>query len=472
MNSTLRNVLLAVGLMVLVLAAHPMAMTPLEELGELLYFDQMLSEPDGQSCADCHLPSAFFVDPDSEFPVSQGVLPQNRWGNRNSPMSAYAFLSPDFHYDPVEGLYVGGQFWDGRAANVEEQAKGPFLNPLEMNNPNKRAVIEDILDGQYADFFIEVFGHDAKYIRHNIDEAYDFVANAIGAFERTDMFAPFNSKYDYYLQGNDVLTEQELRGLALFEGKAMCNACHPSEPGEGGEPPLFTDFTYDNLGAPKNPENPFYTLTPRFNPDGYDWVDYGLGGVLGLPEEMGKHKVMTLRNIAMTGPYLHNGVFSTLREVVEFYNARDVMNFPPPEVPMNVNTDELGDLGLTSDEIDDLVAFLETLTDGYFPAPGPAGRIAANTPRDFILAANYPNPFNPTTTIEYTIPSQTQVTIDVFNVLGQKVKTLVNETQPAGTYQTEWNGTDEASQTVATGVYFYRLSAGDVTMTKKMVMVK
>lgn len=367
---------------------------------------------------------------------------------------------------------MGGQFWDGRAANVEEQAKGPFLNPLEMNNPNKRAVIEDILDGQYADFFIEVFGHDAKYIRHNIDEAYDFVANAIGAFERTDMFAPFNSKYDYYLQGNDVLTEQELRGLALFEGKAMCNACHPSEPGEGGEPPLFTDFTYDNLGAPKNPENPFYTLTPRFNPDGYDWVDYGLGGVLGLPEEMGKHKVMTLRNIAMTGPYLHNGVFSTLREVVEFYNARDVMNFPPPEVPMNVNTDELGDLGLTSDEIDDLVAFLETLTDGYFPAPGPAGRIAANTPRDFILAANYPNPFNPTTTIEYTIPSQTQVTIDVFNVLGQKVKTLVNETQPAGTYQTEWNGTDEASQTVATGVYFYRLSAGDVTMTKKMVMVK
>jgi cytochrome c peroxidase len=448
-------------------AAGSSAMTPLEELGEFLYFDEMLSEPTGQSCASCHMPSAFFVDPDAEHPTSQGVLPNRRWGNRNSPMSAYAFLSPDFHYDPAEDLYVGGQFWDGRAANVVEQAKGPFLNPLEMNNPNKRTVIGDILRGPYADLFVEVFGHDQFYIRDHIDEAYDFVAEAIGAFERTDMFARFDSKYDYYLQGYDVLSGQELRGLELFEGKAMCNACHPSEPGDGGEPPLFTDFTYDNLGVPRNPDNPFYTLSKRFNPDGDDWVDLGLGGVLGLEEEMGKHKVMTLRNIAMTAPYMHNGVFETLREVVEFYNARDVGDFPPPEVPINVNTDELGNIGLTSDEIDDIVAFLHTLSDGYQLPSGAPRMVAAHTSADFELSSNYPNPFNPATTIAYVLPSQTHVKIEVFNVLGQSVAVLVDGHQSAGRHDVIWD-----ASTLSTGIYFYRITTSEYTKTKKMLLLK
>jgi cytochrome c peroxidase len=460
--------MIVVAVTFLLIAAATSAMTPLEELGESLYFDETLSQPDGQSCASCHLPSSFFVDPDSEFPVSQGVLPQKRWGNRNTPMSAYAFLSPDFHFDPIEELYVGGQFWDGRAANVVEQAKGPFLNPLEMNNPNKDVVIRDVLKSDYAGLFREVFGHNEEYILANVDEAYDFVAEAIGAFESTPMFAPFDSKYDYYLQGYDVLNEQELRGLELYEGKAMCNACHPSEPGDGCEPPLFTDFTYDNLGVPKNPDNPFYTLSKKFNPDGYDFVDWGLGGVLGIEEEMGKHKVMPLRNIAVTGPYMHNGVFITLREVVEFYNARDLGGFPPPEVPINVNTDELGDLGLTSDEIDDIVAFLETLTDGYMLPAGVAPRmLAAHIPTTYTLESNYPNPFNPITTISYTLPKSTNVTLEIFNLLGQKVAVLANGLQDAGNHTVTWDASNSS-----TGFYFYRLTTLEFSETKKMLLLK
>lgn len=353
-----------------------------EHLGKFLYEDTTLSTPDGQSCESCHHPAAGFADPDSDLPVSQGVLPKNRFGNRNSPSSAYAMFSPVFHFDQVEELWIGGQFWDGRATGevlgdpLADQALGPFLNPLEMNNPDKRTVINDIKNSDYADLFVEVCGGTfGKRIFKNVEEAYDCVALSIASFERTAAFAEFSSKYDAYLAEEIELTDQEKSGLELFEGTAMCSACHISEPGPNDEPPLFTDFTYDNLGVPKNPDNPFYYLPSPFNPDGVDFVDLGLGGFLqsaGYPlevyePEMGKVKVMTLRNIADTGPYMHNGVFATLEEVVHFYNTRDVESWPPPEVPENVNTDELGDLGLTSDEEAAIVAFLMTLSDGWLP---------------------------------------------------------------------------------------------------------
>jgi cytochrome c peroxidase len=189
----------------------------------------------------------------------------------------------------------------------------------------------------------------------------------------------------------------------LFNGKGMCNACHLSEPGPNDEPPLFTDFTYDNLGVPKNPENPFYRMdtvllddNSPINPDGIDWVDPGLGGFLATrpewsdraAENMGKHKVPTLRNVdrrfgdGFPKAYAHNGYFKSLKTIVHFYNTRDVKPvcanseftsekdalaedcWPAPEVPANVNTDELGDLGLTAEEEDAIVAFLTTLSDG------------------------------------------------------------------------------------------------------------
>jgi cytochrome c peroxidase len=128
---------------------------------------------------------------------------------------------------------------------------------------------------------------------------------------------------------------------------------------------LFTDFTYDNLGAPRNPENPFYTLSPDLNPYGFDYIDLGLALTVNDPDENGKFRVPTLRNSALTPPYLHNGVFKTLYQVVAFYNTRDVAPWPSPEVAENVNYEELGDLGLTNQEIEDIVAFLLTLNDGW-----------------------------------------------------------------------------------------------------------
>ena len=204
----------------------------------------------------------------------------------------------------------------------------------------------------------------------------------------------FTSKYDHTFRGQAKLTQQEQRGFALFRGKGMCHRCHTSN----GQEALFTDFTYDNLGLPKNPVNPFYDADTEFNPDGYDWVDLGLGGFLATREldyapyadaNLGKHKVPTLRNVDLrpdenfVKAYGHNGYFKSLEGIVHFYNTRDVKPecpgayteaqalaadcWPPPEVPDNVNTDELGDLGLTAEEEAAIVAFMGALSDGFLP---------------------------------------------------------------------------------------------------------
>jgi len=340
-------------------------LTKKEQLGKEIFLDKNLSTPPGQACAHCHSAEAGFGQPDADLPVSQGVYP-DRFGNRNDMTTAYAAFSPRFHYDDKERHYVGGLFWDGRAATLEEQAKGPFLNPLEMANPNGAAVVAKIQQSSYADLFREVFGPKAFA---DPNRAYDFVAQAIADYERTRELNQFSSKYDLFLQGKVKLTNQEMRGLALFENekKGRCSECHPNRPGPNQEPPLFTDFTYDNLGVPKNPESPYYYLPKSLNPAGTEFVDLGLGGVVKKPEENGKFRVPTLRNVAVTGPYMHNGIFKTLRQVVTFYNTRDVGPWPASEVPQNVNRKELGNLGLTEQEVDDIVAFLRTLTDGYEP---------------------------------------------------------------------------------------------------------
>jgi len=240
-------------------------------LGEKLYFDTNLSDPPGQSCASCHLPGAGFADPDRELPVSRGVHP-DRFGDRNTPTAAYALYSPAFHFDEKEGHYVGGQFWDGRAATLEEQAKGPFLNPVEMANADPGAVVQRVRHAPYAGEFDVLFG---KGSLKEVDKAYEFIATAIATFERTEQFHSFSSKFDYYLAGKAKLTEQERRGMLLFDApdKGNCAACHPSSVGDNGQPPLFTDFTYDNLGVPRNEASPFYTQSASFNPKGSMAID-------------------------------------------------------------------------------------------------------------------------------------------------------------------------------------------------------
>jgi len=362
-------------------------LTPMELLGKNIFFDK-ISSPDNMSCATCHSPNVGFTGPipgiNMKGAVYRGAVPQ-RFGNRKAPSVAYATLSPVFHYNEDIGSFVGGNFWDGRATGdmlgnpAADQALGPFLNPVEQNNPSKQAVLEQISISDYSDLWEAVWGEPISWETNtDVNANYDRVGLSIAAYEASTEVNQFSSKYDAYLAGNAELTEQELSGLELFN--ANCSACHPSE----GIGALFTDFTFDNVGAPKNPDNPFYDMDEIYlgdgspiNPMGDEWIDPGLGGFLAYAypeyadENMGKHKVPTLRNVGkkpgkgFTKAYMHNGVFKSLEEVVHFYNTRDVEDWPAPEVAENVNEDELGNLGLTNEEEDAIVAFLETLSDGY-----------------------------------------------------------------------------------------------------------
>ena len=336
-----------------------------EQLGKLLFFEKSLSTPVGQDCSACHKPEFAFADPDTGLPVSKGAV-EGRYGNRNDMPAAYAAYVPPLHKDTVEDIWVGGLFWDGRANSLEEQAMGPPLNPLEMANLDTVSIRDKLSELDYADMFEEIYGPDAL---DDPSTAFSNMADAIAAYERSAELNRFDSKYDHFLRGEAELSEQEIRGMGLFvaETKGNCAACHPSTPSPDGTPPLFTDYTYDNLGAPRNPENPFYTLSHDLNPDGFDYIDLGLAITVNDPAENGKFRVPTLRNAALTPPYLHNGVFKTLYQVVAFYNTRDVGPWPPPEVDENVNDEELGDLGLSNQEIEDIVAFLMTLNDGWKP---------------------------------------------------------------------------------------------------------
>jgi len=374
--NTRRIICIVATLLSGLVATAAFAMTPQERLGKLLYYDTYLSLNQNQACASCHHQRAGYADPDNLRDPYNNVVSLGSDitlnGGRNAPTSAYAAFTPVFFWDAAAGLYVGGQFWDGRADTLKDQAKGPFLNPVEMGMADEAAVIAAIAShgnpnyNQYVKLFQSVYGVNLRAIDYTNEPQilgiYNQVAEAIGTFEQTTRFTEFSSKYDYYLAGLTALSAQELSGLALFEGVAGCAGCHPSQamlnPDGTIVPPLFTDHTYDNLGVPKS-TNPLIA--------GND-IDYGLGGRLNDAAENGKFRVSTLRNIAVTAPFAHNGYFATLAEIVNFYNTRDVGSWDPPEVADNVNTNELGDLGLTPQDEADLVAFLMTLTDGFAPA--------------------------------------------------------------------------------------------------------
>ena len=391
-----------------------------QKLGKLLYEDENLSLNRNQSCASCHslkpvqqqnallklVPS--FVDPENVkqgTAVSSGSLP-NRKGTLNAPSAAYAAFSPLFHWDEEEGLYIGGQFWNGRASNLIQQAKGPFLNPVEMAMPNPWSVISRLKENEeYRKLFWQIYRLNLEANNRLLNskspaaiaQVYNHLAKAVSAFERSPIFNKFNSKFDYVLAGMTKFTPIEEKGFALFnnEKKGNCAACHISEASsdEDGNviPPVFTDFTYDNIGLPRNVKIP---NNPKPNS--------GLGGrsdIAGFDpsgDEIGKHKVMSLRNIAITPPYGHNGVFANLEQIVHFYNTRDTLGWvsdnqhpgfaktgwPDPEISQNVNHDELGNLGLTPDEEKAIVAFMKTLTDDY-PKWGKDWRVPLGTPSPF-----------------------------------------------------------------------------------------
>lgn len=388
----LRCALMSAGLIWALAPTRGQSPTPLEELGKILFFDTNLSTPPGQACSACHAPATGFSGPDSAINAGQAVYSgavHARAGNRKPPSSAYGGDSPVLYFDQEEELWIGGMFWDGRATGwtlddpLAEQALGPFLNNLEQNIPQAKQVVLKVAQSAYAALFEQVWGPATLSFKSKADVAgaYEKIGRSIAAYERSAEVNPFTSKYDYYLKNEVTLTEPEMRGLQLFEGRAMCSACHLSSPGPNGELPLFTDFTYDNVGIPRNPQNPFYAAPSGTNPDGPNWVDPGLGGFLASANfpvdawsaQLGKHKVPTLRNVdkrpypGFVKAYGHNGFFKSLEEITHFYNTRDVAPWPPPEILANVNSDELGDLGLTAQEEADIVAFMKTLSDGYIP---------------------------------------------------------------------------------------------------------
>jgi cytochrome c peroxidase len=367
---------------------------------------------------------------------------RTRFSNRKPQSYMYATYAPVLHYNALQGDFVGGNFWDMRASGYRlqspsaEQAQGPPTNPVEMGLPDSACLAYRLSKAPYRKLFETVWGRDSFSIqwpseiesicatpgpptdgdpypvhlsvadRQRADHVYDDFGLTAAAYEASPEVSPFTSKYDYVQAGKSRFTPQEATGYGLFRGKAGCNQCHRD--GGPGEEPLFTDFTASNLGVPRNASLQIYfeakpdKLGYSPNPAGSTYSDPGAGFFLRklkslsgqlnpdsqwiqlAPKFDGKFQVPTLRNVDMrpspdfVKAYMHNGYFKSLKEVVHFYNTRDVLPrckagdpgekvscWPPPEDETNLNKRQLGNLKLTDEEEDDLVAFLKTLTDDY-----------------------------------------------------------------------------------------------------------
>jgi cytochrome c peroxidase len=410
-------------------AKPPTPEVALLKLGKSLYNDTNLSINRNQSCKSCHNNNHAFVDPSNANNPKKNVVSvgsiRTETGGLNAPTAAYAAFSPKMFWDGE--LFIGGIFWNGRAhghkdfqvflnqtqpiySPLAEQAQGPFLNPVEMALPDEAEVVRRVANAEYAYLFGLAFGQSDF---DDIVLTYDQIGVAIAFFEESDEFNKFSSAFDL-----NALTDEQKEGFALFDGdRAQCSACHVLDDGldtlSGNVE--FTDYSYDNLGIPQNPIIADKGVDLGLGAFIADVLDKGTSkypeSLVNMIEELqlqgtegaapadnyGKHKVSSLRNIALTPPYGHNGFFPNLTSIVQFYNTRDdfqcddyptytpvtpaLLNkgyipgypgdepngngycWPIAEVTDNVNTAELGSLGLTSAEVDSIVAFMEALTD-------------------------------------------------------------------------------------------------------------
>jgi cytochrome c peroxidase len=380
---------------------------PLVQLGQRIFEDTDLSIGKNQSCATCHAAEWGFKGSGAAHRggVFEGSI-TGRFGDRAPLSAAYATLAPVFHFSTEADAFVGGNFWDGRATGHElgdpaaEQARGPFLNPVEQALPDAGCVVLRVGASEYAALYREVWGGDIDAIsfpadadalcgrdgatlpltvadRARVRVEYDRIARTISAFEASPAVSAFSSKFDAWVRGEARFTQPEMMGFMLFQGPARCAVCHTL----GGRHPL-TDFGYHNVGTPANPENAAQLADPRF-------VDLGLGGPGGAvpgPDQWGLVRTPTLRNVdrrpsaSSVKPLMHNGVFVSLEEVVRFYNTRDVLPeceagaarsdwgascWPAPAVRENMNRTDMGNLGLAPFQEAAIVAFLRTLNDGF-----------------------------------------------------------------------------------------------------------
>lgn len=353
------------------------------QLGEKIFRDQSLSASGKQSCASCHSPDHAH-GPVSDLSAELGGPNGDVQGFRAVPSLRYLNQTPVFFF-AKDGTPTGGFDRDGRAQSLAEQGQRPFLAPHEMANADAAEVIGRLKKTPYAEQFRQLFG---AAILDNPEQAFGRVTYALQQYQNEDPeFHPFDSKYDQFLAGKVKLSDGEMRGLALFNNpnKGNCIGCHTSARGADGSPPLFTDFTYDNLGVPRNSR-----LAATADPS---YFDLGLCGPdrtdLSTRSDLcGAFKVPSLRNVATRKTFFHNGAFSNLKDVVAFYVRRDTnpeewyprgpdgtvqkFNDLPPQYRANVNTSEVPynrkpgmAPALSPAEIDDLVLFLGTLTDGY-----------------------------------------------------------------------------------------------------------
>jgi cytochrome c peroxidase len=361
--------------------SSPEPLSPEAALGKLIYFDASLSASGSQSCASCHQPAFGHAQP-NDLAAQPGGNQMQEQGQRTSPSLRYLAYNTPFEVD-AEGKAKGGFFWDGRAQTLAEQAKQPFLGKVEMANPDVASVIEKLAATPYAAQFQKVFGAN---ILSQPDAAFEHMAMALQKFQLEDpSFRPFSSRFDQYLAGKIKLSTAEMRGMDLFKNaeKGNCAACHTAEKNQAGLPPLFTDFSYDNLGIPRN-------LALKHNQDP---AYFDLGLCAKTPEDKqsqsdwcGAFKVPSLRNAAVRQAFFHNGQFKSLREVLVFYVQRDThpekwyprladgridkFNDLPAAYKNNVNVEEVpyermkGQTpALNEAEIEDVLAFLRTLTD-------------------------------------------------------------------------------------------------------------
>lgn len=362
------------------------------ELGRALFEDPRLSANGTQSCATCHDPSHGFVDArlDGETVAitSLGADGVSR-GTRNAPTVSYAAFAPSFRVTTrnrfnkqnQHRLYEGpqgGLFHDGRAEDLEAQAGGPPLNPLEMGMRSKADVVQRLRSNpEYRRDFEALYGPG---ILDDAEAGYAAMTGALAAFERTPEVSPFDSKYDRFLRGEAELSFLELTGRSLFFSEfancAICHQLHGNGDPVGRFEETFSGYEFHNIGVPSNPA--LNLAAP----------DEGLGEALDMPEYRGLFRTPTLRNVAVTGPYMHNGVFRELSTVLKFYdrfnNPFDRFLNPETgevwrdaEVPETVAT-ELLEVGrpLTEGQLNALECFLRTLTDARFealiPTEGPA----------------------------------------------------------------------------------------------------
>ncbi|MEM7721091.1 MAG: cytochrome c peroxidase [Pseudomonadota bacterium] len=342
-----------------------------EALGERLFFDTNLSANRTQSCGTCHDPTYAFADPRGMASTGDDGV---SIGDRNAPTASYASFIPEFHQN-AEGEWIGGQFLDGRASRLEDQAGGPPLSAVEMGMPNEAAIVARLLeDPVYVEAFPAVFGDG---ILDDVLAAYDAMTQAIAAFERTDEFAPFDSRYDRWLRGEIELTDQEELGRVLFFSQQFtnCAECHQLFARQMDPRETFSDYSYHNIGTPQN------VVLRELNGVPLGTIDEGLlqNPAVDDSEMRGRFRTPTLRNVAITAPYMHNGVFEDLRTVILFYNTYNTRSdarminpetgerFGPPQVADTISLEELeAGPALEDVRIDALVAFLEALTDARY----------------------------------------------------------------------------------------------------------